>query len=179
MSHDDLSSAESQRPPRRSRSTWIICLNVGVGLAAVAIFAAVALIPRHDPDSPAPGGAADITVPAEATSAVASAAPAHGAAAGAQFYFAGASQDQCSAEGTIQSANRGPQVAFSFENESSAAVQIIWLNYQGSSVPYATLAPGETYSVSTTVGNVWTIATAAQQCLGVFSVQGAGRISVS
>jgi hypothetical protein len=179
MSHDDLSSAENQRPPGRGRPTWIISLNVAVGLAAVAIFAEVALIPHHGPESPTSGAAADMTVPAEATSAVASAAPAHEASAGAQFSFDGASQDQCSAKGTIESVSLGSRVPFTFDNESPVPVQVIWLNYQGGSVPYATLAPGGTYSVNTTIGNVWMIATTAQSCLGIFSVLGTGHISVA
>ena len=158
----------------------MIGLNVAVGVAAVAIFAGVTLIPRHTPDSVSAGlGEPTVVVSAEGISAPASGTSTNEAPAAEQFSFAGAGQDQCSAEGSIQSAALGPQVTFSFENETSQAVQIIWLNYQGSSVPYATLPPGETYSVNTTIGNVWMIASTAQSCLGIFSIRDTGQISVS
>lgn len=79
----------------------------------------------------------------------------------------------------MSSTSAGQRVSFSFQNESSETLQIIWINYSGSPETYATLPPGETYSVNTFVGNVWLIGDASSNCLGIFDIEGSGHISAS
>ena len=117
------------------------------------------------------GDSASDTAPAN-TTAPTSPAPADSA-------IIGASQYPCSDEGTIHSVPGGAEVPFSFTNNSSESVQIIWLNFAGARVPYVTLSPGGTYNASTYIGDLWLIADPSASCLGIFLINESGQISVS
>ena len=176
MSQDDLSSRENQRPPgRRSRAPWIIGLNIAAGVTAAAVFTGISLSTQHAPiiaSSPRP-------VANSGTPVGAPRGPWHMAEiAGVKFSYAGASLDKCSAEGTIHSTSRGPQVFFSFENNTSGALHLSWLNHQGDSVSYGTIPPGKMSGMNTAVGDVWKIANASSVCLVILTIHGRGHISV-
>ena len=161
MSQDDPSSRENQRPPSRSRSPWVIGVNIAAGLAVAGVVAGISLSTQHAANvlgASAPSSLAPTTMAPESASASTA------ASAGAQFSFAGASMDQCSDKGTIRSTSRGPKVSFAFENNTATILHIIWINYQGSPVSYGPIPPGQTYGADTAIGNVWEIASASSSC---------------
>jgi VHL beta domain len=131
--------------------------------------------------------AAPPTSAAPSTGAATSAAPSTGAAtsaaasgsAGVQFTVTGASQQSCSAEGTVSSSSAGQEIPFYFQNDTSESLQIVWINYSGSPQTYDTLPPGYAYHVNTFVGNVWVIGDASSSCLGLFDIEGSGHITAS
>jgi len=177
MSQDDLSSRENQRPPgRRSRAPWIIGLNIAAGLTAAAVFTGISLSTQHAApiavSSPVrvgePGQAGPTMGPPRIT-----------ASAGVQLSYTGASLDKCSAEGTIHSTSGGPQVFFSFENNTSGTLHLSWLNHRGDSVSYGTIPPGKTSGMNTAIGDVWKIASPSSVCLVILTISGRGQISVS
>jgi hypothetical protein len=96
-----------------------------------------------------------------------------------QFAVTGASQQSCSAEGTVSSSSTGLEVRFFFQNETAETLQIIWINYTGSPETYDSLPPGGAYSVNTFVGNLWVIGDASSSCLGLFDIEGSGQITAS
>jgi len=188
MSQDDLSSRENQRPPsRRSRSAWIISLNIAVlGIGAV-VFTGIALGGHHSIENAGPPGtasaAASTQVPTGSPtgSPVGSPPPGSGSpvSPSPQFSGTGASQYPCSDEDAIHSASGGFAVRFSFVNDSPESLQIIWLNYAGSRVTYNTVPSGYTYNVNTFTGNVWMVASSSASCLGIFYINGPGSVSIS
>jgi len=91
----------------------------------------------------------------------------------------GAAEYPCSDEGIVHSVAGGPGVPFSFTNNSSESLQLIWLTYSGSRLQYDTLRPGDTYNVNTYIGNVWMIADLQSSCLGIYFVQGNGQVAAS
>ena len=82
-------------------------------------------------------------------------------------------------EGTIYPAVGGLTVLFSFVNNSSETLQVIWLNNNGDRETYDTLSPGDTDKVYTSIGQAWMIADASASCQGIFVVNGSGQILVS
>ena len=94
------------------------------------------------------------------------------------FTFTGASQYPCSYEGTIRSVPGGSEVLFSFINNTSEPLQIIWLDFSGNRHIYDTLQAGGTYSVNTYIDHAWMIADISSNCLGIFGITGIGQISV-
>ena len=177
MSQDDLGSRENQRPPgRRSRRAWIISMNIAAGVVFAVGFIGVSLSQHNN----APLSAEASPSAAPSTAAPASAAPTTAAPAQPlQFSFTGASQYPCSGKGTIYSAVGGLAVLFSFVNNSSETLQIIWLNNNGNRETYDTLPPGDTYNVNTSIDQAWMIADASTSCQGIFVVNGSGQILVS
>ena len=188
MSQDDLSSRENQRPPsRRSRSAWIISLNIAVLGIGATVFTGIALGGHHSIENAGPPGtaspAASTQVPiGSPTGGAHGSPPPGGGSAGSpspQFSGTGASQYPCSDEGAIHSVSGGFAVRFSFVNDSPYSLQIIWLDYVGSRVTYNTVPSGDTYNVNTFTGNVWMVASSSASCLGIFYINGPGSVSIS
>lgn len=96
-----------------------------------------------------------------------------------QFTVTGASQQSCSAAGTVSSTASGQTFSFYFQNETSESLQIVWINYSGSPQTFDTLAPGGTYGVNTFVGNVWQISDTSSNCLGLFDIEASGHVTAS
>lgn len=57
-----------------------------------------------------------------------------------------------------------------FSNQSSQAIEVRWLGYDGSTVKYNSLLPGEKYEQSSNLGHLWEVADHTGKCLGVFIV---------
>lgn len=91
----------------------------------------------------------------------------------------GASEYGCAAVGAVASAPSQDGVPFTFANQSSAAVEVIWLDFSRGPVLYDTVAPGSSYRVNTYVGHYWEVAISGGPCLAVFDITGSGQISVS
>jgi serine/threonine protein kinase len=95
------------------------------------------------------------------------------------FDVKGASWYSCSDEGSIHSVPSTAGQLFTFVNNSSATLQIIWLNFGGSRQLYDVLSPGQSYNVDTYVGHDWVIASSTGSCLGIFGINGSGQIVTS
>ena len=91
----------------------------------------------------------------------------------------GASEYPCSDEGNIQSVGGGAPVSFTFINQSSKSVQIIWLNFAGARQTVDTLSPRNRYKIHTYIRNVWMIASSSSSCLFIEYINGSGSVKVS
>lgn len=99
------------------------------------------------------------------------------AAAAAHFNFSEASQYPC---GAVRSVPGGYEVSFSFNNDTSQSLQIIWLDGNGNRVTEDTLSAGGTYSTYTQTDYAWMIADDSADCLGIFGVNGNnGYVTIS
>lgn len=176
MSQDDLSSRENQKPPSRRRS-WIVGLNVAAGAVVVLVFAGVALSSRHGATEATPSPTAGTPTPTP-TIAGSPTAPASGTSAPAQFFSVGADQYSCDSAGHIHSVLGGSKVPFSFVNDSSQDLQIIWLNYLGARINERLLLSGSRYNVDTFIGHDWMVADHSSDCLAIFSVTGPGSVTL-
>ena len=92
--------------------------------------------------------------------------------------FTGASQYPCP-DGSIHSQAGGEGVAYSFVNNSSETLQLIWLNYAGGRVTYGSIAPGGSYNLNTYIGEVWMIADTTSSCLFIYDINGSGTVTIS
>jgi eukaryotic-like serine/threonine-protein kinase len=95
------------------------------------------------------------------------------------FDVKGASWYSCSDEGSIHSVPSTSEELFTFVNNSSTTLQIIWLNFGGSRQLYDVLGPGQSYNVDTYIGHDWLIASPGSGCLGIFGINGSGQIVTS
>jgi serine/threonine protein kinase len=95
------------------------------------------------------------------------------------FDVKGASWYSCSDEGSIHSVPSTAGQLFTFVNNSSATLQIIWLNFGGGRQLYDVLSPGQSYNVDTYVGHDWVIANSTGGCLGIFGINSSGQIVTS
>jgi len=71
------------------------------------------------------------------------------------------------------------EVKFTFINQSTQTLQIIWITFSGGRETYKTLPPGTSYIQYTYIHHAWLIADAATSCLGIFRINGPGQIVVS
>ncbi len=62
----------------------------------------------------------------------------------------------------------GPAVTLLVRNEMDRRVQLLWVDFQGTTVHYAELAPGEKHTQSTFAGHVWLFRSEDGEDLGVF-----------
>ncbi len=125
------------------------------------------------------------TAPAPATSSAAprpthttKPAPTHAPPATYRFSVSGASELSCGNEGSVHP-SAGASVQFGFVDNSSANVQIDQISSSGAVAYYATLAPGVSYDVGTTVGAYWVVANSGGGCLSVFGINGSGHVTVT
>jgi hypothetical protein len=93
-----------------------------------------------------------------------------------RFGVTGATQYSCSSYGSVRSASSTSKVMFTFINNSSTEVSIIWLNFSGNTKLYDTLPPGYEDNQPTYIGHYWLIASSAGGCLGIFGINGSGQI---
>ena len=181
MSQDDLSTRENQRPPSRGRSrlAWIVSLNiVAVGTAA-GLISGITLGGSHSHAPTTSSSPADSVPAASASSAISSDTAGNPLPATPSFSGTGAYQLPCSDEGSIHSAQGGSEVPFSFINDTSESLQIIWLNYAGDRKTYDTLPSGYKYSVNTFAGSIWMVADSSADCLSIFSINDSGEVTAS
>jgi hypothetical protein len=95
------------------------------------------------------------------------------------FSFNDASQYPCSDEGSIHSVAGGYEAAFTFYNDSSTYLQVIWLDYNGARYTHGSLAPGASWTADTYAEDVWMIADEASTCEGIFDVAGNGGVTIT
>jgi hypothetical protein len=95
------------------------------------------------------------------------------------FSFDDASQYPCSDEGTLHSLAGGFEATFTFYNDSSTSLQIIWITDSVARYTRTTVAPGSNWTVDTDVSDLWMIANPAATCEGVFDVAGPGDVTVT
>ena len=92
---------------------------------------------------------------------------------------AGATQYPCSDEGSIRSQSGGVEVPFSFTNDSSVVLQIVWINFAGGRQIYDTLQPGGTFNINTFTGHLWMVANDSSDCEFMEFITGSGQMTVS
>jgi hypothetical protein len=182
VSQDDLSTRENQRPPSRRR--WIVSLNIAAAGAVAAIVAVVAIGGHRPPSNASPtpsltsAAAQPASSPPDATTS-----PTLGDSATAapppSFTGYGASEYSCNEEGSIYSQAGGSEVPFSFVNETSGELQIIWFDSIGNATPEDTLPAGQTYTVNTFTDYAWMVASPSGGCLGIFVITGSGHVTAS
>ena len=95
------------------------------------------------------------------------------------FDVKGASWYSCSDEGAIHSVPSTSEELFTFVNNSSTTLEIIWLNFGGSRQLYDVLGPGQSYNVDTYIGHDWLISSSGSGCVGIFGINGSGQIVTS
>ncbi len=74
----------------------------------------------------------------------------------------------CSEESSSRSTEGTVSTSVAFYNQTSEALSIYWLNYDGQRVFYAALPAGENYEQQTYVSHPWLILTPSGQCLGIY-----------
>ena len=89
----------------------------------------------------------------------------------------GAGQHSCDSAGP-HSVTGGSKVRFKFVNETQQNLRIIWLNLTGARVNESPLPPGYMYTVNTFIGDDWMVADNSSDCLAIFSIKGAGSVTV-
>lgn len=158
---------------------FLTALSVATGVIAAAGVSGVLLLNHHSAASPLLGSAPPSGVLTSAVPGSALASTAAASSGAVQFTVTGASQQSCSAEGTVSSTATGLRVLFYFQNATSEPLRIVWISYSGSPETYDTLPPGYAYSVNTFAGNVWLISDTSSSCLGIFDIEGSGHITAS
>jgi hypothetical protein len=74
----------------------------------------------------------------------------------------------CGRAGSIRSETEEDKSEIEIVNETSAAVQVYWINYDGAKELYATLKAGESSVFETYQTHPWMITSAAGRCIAVF-----------
>ncbi|HCN76172.1 MAG TPA: iduronate sulfatase [Verrucomicrobiales bacterium] len=67
---------------------------------------------------------------------------------------------------------KGPKLAVTFQNQSTAAVELIWISPQGTEKHYKTLQPKDAFNIRSSGGAVWVIKDASNKPLGHFQIHG-------
>jgi hypothetical protein len=167
----------------RSNSFWI-------GITAVSTILLLVIAYLTYQATKKPENAALITTPSTAPTTTPPTTPATTqpdtpsatsavAPASYSFSFNNASQYPCSDEGTIHSLVSGQEAAFTFYNNSSTSVEIIWITDGGARYTRTTVSPGDNWTVYTDVSDLWMVANLAATCEGIFDVAGAGEVTVT
>lgn len=85
----------------------------------------------------------------------------------------------CSEESSLRSGS-GSATKINFTNQASGPVNIYWLNQQGQRVAYKKgLAAGASYTQSTYVTHPWVITNAQDQCLGIYTPETTGTVTLT
>jgi VHL beta domain len=74
----------------------------------------------------------------------------------------------CTRESSVRSLNDNTPAVITFVNDTSEAVQALWLNFSGHRVPYGKLAPGASYNQSTWITHPWIVADLSGTCLTLY-----------
>jgi Zn-dependent protease len=75
----------------------------------------------------------------------------------------------CAEEGHLRSVRGAIPTAITFTNRGTQALSVYWLNYRGKRVPYAKLAPGQSYVQKTFVTHPWLVVSdPEEECRGIF-----------
>jgi hypothetical protein len=156
----------------RSNSFWIGVTGVCTVLLLIVAYATYRAATKPSPNpvttpTTTPAGAATTPIAAPASSVP------------LNFSFTGASPYPCSDEGQIHSVIGGLGASYTFYNNSSSALQVIWLNYGGGRYLRATVAPGNYWSVDTYTGYLWMVAASDSTCQGIFFINGSGDLSIT
>ncbi len=81
----------------------------------------------------------------------------------------------CAGEGQIKSASTDISTEITFTNNSSAARQIFWIDFEGARVQYGNIAPGASHVQPTFLGHAWMIADKDADCIGLYFAETASR----
>jgi hypothetical protein len=74
----------------------------------------------------------------------------------------------CDVEANYASQPSQESTGITFVNRSDKPVRIYWLNFRGERILYKSLPPGGRLAQQTFVGHNWLVATATEQCIGIF-----------
>jgi hypothetical protein len=85
----------------------------------------------------------------------------------------------CSDIGGTGSVPGGTAVTFSFVNQSSADVEIYYLEQDYQAVLEDTIGAGGQFSPGTTTDTEWMVGNASGDCLGIYQIDSSGTVSVS
>ena len=110
---------------------------------------------------PAPSASPNITEPAAGPSP--------------KLPVAGAS---CKAESTSHSLNSNKPTSFTITNQTSVALTLFWLDFQGHRVKYTDVAPGATKSQGTYITHPWVVADPQGTCIRLFLVTEPTHITI-
>jgi hypothetical protein len=92
---------------------------------------------------------------------------------GVRFY-------SCGNYGSVDSIPGGTAVSFTFQNNSSADIEVYYLTQSGGQGPGAAVAPGSSYAPpSAAADQAWIVQNAGGDCLGIFQLDSGGSVSVS
>lgn len=90
------------------------------------------------------------------------------------------SQPGCEAFGKLKSAKSNEAVTVVFTNASKEYRAVMWLDFNGRPVDYATLNHGESYTVKTYAGHAWMFTDGPGNCIELFVAEaGAGKFAIS
>lgn len=177
-------SKEGERPfLGRSNSFWI-----GITAVCTVLLLVVAYLTYQATKKPdnaalitAPSTTSTTTPPTTPATTQPDTQPATSAVAPASYNFSfnNASQYPCSDEGSIHSLAGGDEATFTFYNNSSTSLEIIWITDGGARYTRTTVAPGDNWTVYTDVADLWMIANLAATCEGIFDVAGTGNVTVT
>ena len=79
--------------------------------------------------------------------------------------------DTCSAFGNIRSVQSDTPVTVKFVNRTDSYRAVMWINFEGTPVEYATLNPGQTSTVNTYVTHPWMFTDGPGNCIEMFMPQ--------
>jgi len=91
----------------------------------------------------------------------------------------GASSDGCAAYGSVESKSGGAAASYTFRNDSSADIQVWFLTSSGAGDLESTVAPGNPYTASASVGQDWMVANSGGGCMGIYTISSSGEIVAS
>lgn len=92
----------------------------------------------------------------------------------------GLKASSCSEEASLRSINSDTASRVNFKNNSEGRIKIYWLNNQGQRVEYKVggLASGQTHQQNTFVTHPWLITNEQGQCLGIYTPENSGAVSL-
>jgi hypothetical protein len=81
-------------------------------------------------------------------------------------------------ESTLRSPGSDVATSLRFENRTTRALDVHWLDFAGQRKRYATVEPGATYTNATYVGHVWVVAESSGEGLAIFVADTAPGVAV-
>ena len=81
-------------------------------------------------------------------------------------------------ESTLRSPGSDVATSLRFENRTTRALDVHWLDFAGQRKRYATVEPGATYTNATYVGHVWVVAESSGEGLAIYVADTAPGVAI-
>jgi hypothetical protein len=81
-------------------------------------------------------------------------------------------------ESSLRSPGSDVATSVRFENRTTRALDVHWLDFAGQRKRYATVEPGSTYSNATYVGHVWLVAESSGEGLAIYVADTAPGVAI-